>query len=611
MANSAEQTLPIVNAVNELRESNKDQRERLQKSMRAGLLNVKKSVDSLSLSFERSLIEQGDAQAKMHEATMAFQEATLEQGQHSGHLFAAKVTALGAGLVAWFQNNMLLEFKQIKTAFKEGKVVHVKGDAGKSGKSDNELLMLINEGMHGNQKTNLKNTLLRIEDTLLKHPAIADVLLKEEVAKQQALKNLTDEQRDLFELIKNKREGHVVSALKEAEDRIEAQREEDSDSIKESAETGNTKDVKEGLGWWQKIFKGVATLGAGILIYENWDKIKDGLIGIKNFIHGTYKFVANNWDTFKLILEGTAIVYAGVWAIEKSIVGWKALVLITGTTITAAKATTVLLSAAFTTVKTQLGLVLAAVTPWLLPIAGILWAGNALLDAFGEADKEFEKTGSAWEAVKAGTAQFHESLITGPLDLVTSIAAWVAGVFGFPEIEKKLNQIDSKKLYDDMQRWTTDLIQDMFDWIKDSFNAVKDWLFPDPTEIKQSVMSDPNIQPLETLTPGMIRSIEESGANQGFLLQRDKEAYDSVLQHIKNKESVNTPSGNGAGDQIIRGTIDGVPISTSNNTTVAPINNTVQNNTSNSTTVMQPINTQPRGPSIMEGQMIRNLLVPY
>jgi len=49
----ADATLPIVNAIDNLKESNKDQRERLQKSMRAGLLNVVKSIERLGSNLGR------------------------------------------------------------------------------------------------------------------------------------------------------------------------------------------------------------------------------------------------------------------------------------------------------------------------------------------------------------------------------------------------------------------------------------------------------------------------------------------------------------------------------------------------------------------------------
>jgi hypothetical protein len=105
--------LPVVDAVAELQDSNTDNRQRLQKSMRAGLLNVKKSVDSLSGAFERSLIIQGEAQAVLFQSNLEFQERSLEQGKHSGHLMMSKLTAAGAGLVAFFETKLLKEFRQM------------------------------------------------------------------------------------------------------------------------------------------------------------------------------------------------------------------------------------------------------------------------------------------------------------------------------------------------------------------------------------------------------------------------------------------------------------------------------------------------------------------
>lgn len=71
--------LPVVNAIEELQASNKDQRERLQKSLRAGLLNVVKSVDRLHDAFQLSLSlqrEQMDVNARL---AMAQLEAERER----------------------------------------------------------------------------------------------------------------------------------------------------------------------------------------------------------------------------------------------------------------------------------------------------------------------------------------------------------------------------------------------------------------------------------------------------------------------------------------------------------------------------------------------------
>ena len=351
------------------------------------------------------------------------------------------------------------------------------------------------------------------------------------------------------------------------------------------------------------------------MIYDNWDKIKEGLVGIKNFIHGTYKFVANNWDTVKLILEGSALLYAGYWGIKGAVLGWKALVLVTSTTITTITAISGKIAAGYIAVKGKLLVALAAITPWLLPLAGIAWAGNALLDAFDAADEELERSGSKWEAVKAGTAQFHESLITGPLDLVKNMTSWVADLFGFPDIAKKLDEYDVKtQIYDKMKETVSYLIKELFDYLKGSYESIKPWLFPFTSETNQSVVGDHNV-PLynwpSRMTPGMVQKIEDEANSKGSLFQKDKDVYDAVMRQVKGKESSSTPSGNGAGEQIISGTVDGVPVSQTINN-VTPVNtNNVQNSTINKTTITAPINTRPTSPVIYEGQMINGLLVPY
>ena len=612
MANSAEANLPIVNAVNELKDSNKDQRERLQKSMRAGLLNIRKSVDALSLSFERSLIDQNTSQKRMHETTMQFQEDSLEQGKHSGHLFAAKMTAVGAGLVAFFEKKLLGEFKNVTKAVKEGKVIQLRSEEEGADKSNNRLLEEILEVLGGGDNdNNIRNTLNEIRNNILTHPEIHDAAAAEKAALEKRISELTGEQKRFYEIMKKSRETDYIVSAENQQKELEKKRDEEKEEL-ESKKEENTKDVKEGLGWWQKIFKGIAGLGAGIFIYDNWDKIKDGLVGIKNFIHGTYKFVANNWDTVKLILEGSALLYAGYWGIKGAVLGWKALVLTTSTTITTIKTTSAKIAARYTAAKGQLLVALAAITPWLLPIAGIAWAGNALLDAFDAADEELERSGSKWEAVKAGTAQFHESLITGPLDLVKNMTSWVADLFGFPDIAKKLDEYDVKtQIYDKMKETVSYLIKELFDYLKESYESIKDWLFPDPSEIKQSVMEDPNVKPFETMTPGMVQKIEDEANSKGFLFQKDKDVYDAVMRQVKGQESSNTPSGNGAGEQIINGAVDGVPVSQTINN-VTPVNtNNVQNSTINKTTITAPINTRPTSPVVYEGQMINGLLVPY
>jgi hypothetical protein len=90
--NSKDISLPIVNAIAELNASNKDNRERLQKSLRAGLLNVVKSVDRLNASFamgldlQRQQIDKAEAAADAAEFARieAEREAARSGGDGSG-----------------------------------------------------------------------------------------------------------------------------------------------------------------------------------------------------------------------------------------------------------------------------------------------------------------------------------------------------------------------------------------------------------------------------------------------------------------------------------------------------------------------------------------------
>ena len=71
--------LPVVNAIDELKESNKDQRERLQKSLRGGLLNVVKSVDRLHDAFQMGLNLQREQMDINSRLAMAQLEAERER----------------------------------------------------------------------------------------------------------------------------------------------------------------------------------------------------------------------------------------------------------------------------------------------------------------------------------------------------------------------------------------------------------------------------------------------------------------------------------------------------------------------------------------------------
>ena len=112
--------LPIVNAIEDLKASNTDNRQRLQKSMRAGMLNIKKSVDSLNDNFikafelqklkdqfdrERALEEsRKDTKEIQTQATKADKKGDGTSLVKLGLLFGGIAAALGVAsgsLVAW------------------------------------------------------------------------------------------------------------------------------------------------------------------------------------------------------------------------------------------------------------------------------------------------------------------------------------------------------------------------------------------------------------------------------------------------------------------------------------------------------------------------------
>ena len=590
----SDNNLPIVNAIDELKASNKDQRERLQKSMRAGLLNVKKSVDALSFSFERSLIDQSLAQEKIHEATMAFHEESLEQGKHSGHLFAAKMTAVGAGLVAWFESKMFSEFQNVTKAVKEGKNIHITSDDPESKflKDDNRLLHEINEVLGGGKnRDNIRTKLKSIEDLLSKHPGISKELKKQ----SEIFEEMTDEQRIIFSALEQDRNSFIVSAR---EEKLEEKREEKAEKIESGdAESEDAEKVKSGLGWWAKIFRGVAALGVGILAHDHWDKIKSGLISIKDFIQATYKHVSENSDIYK----GIATLMGSIWLLSKA---WLVSVAVI-------QGTTAAISGAFAKIAAAFRIIKKAFLPLTLIFGA--WEAGA------KAIEEYEKSGDWKKASGTFGVQFVKSIATAPFRLVETITNFILSMFGAEEVDWNISEN-----YDNFRKIVNDTVYGVFDWIGEKIKegwiffteTAPEWVKEKQNELTQvfqdlyddairwvretfswdnlknslgfgdeSVMTDPNVKPSENLTRGLEQAIEDQ-KNADKLSQLFKDRLQGVT-------SSNTPSGNGAGEtMLIKGTVDGQSI-TAPIVTNAPTSINNQNNTTNNSTIMQPLSTNP------------------
>lgn len=96
--------LPVVNALEELKESNKDDRQRLQKSLRAGLLNVVKSIEGLNATLTAGLDLQKaqmeiDERLRLAEIEAAREAARKKESESKEKV--SKPDEEGFGILGW------------------------------------------------------------------------------------------------------------------------------------------------------------------------------------------------------------------------------------------------------------------------------------------------------------------------------------------------------------------------------------------------------------------------------------------------------------------------------------------------------------------------------
>jgi hypothetical protein len=512
--------LPVVEAVEDLKESNKDNRERLQKSLRAGLLNVRKSVDALAGSFERSLIIQGDAQRRLFESNLEFQERSLEQGKHSGHLFMSKMTAFGAGFVAFFEEKMVVELKEIKS--------HLQSmDIGVKKDSKEKLTTL-------GQLSEIRKSL----DGSLKDRPLYKIL---EILKKELADNAANDS------------GEEVQANKALEQNLEDSLKPDSTKKKVDEQT---KKEKKPISWIASLAQILVGGVAAATLLLNLDKVYDGLQMFTRafgFIGDGLGWMASkilpaignqlDWITFllatffggKLLWSIGATIFAiGVWAKNWLVVhalilantistvatfatmaGGKLLfwarALLTVFILTAAQIVSTVatfaamaggkllfwaraLAAGIVTLGTSiwaasLALIpaLAAAAPFIAIAAAISWALYGLYKGFQDAKEVYEDTGSMWLAVKAGMYGFIRAIITLPAKLAIAIGVWVAEVFGFDDFAKKLDAIDTDKIFDDIVNSIGNLMKKIGDWFIDKWDSLMQFLgFADADPLTQT-----------------------------------------------------------------------------------------------------------------------------
>ena len=137
---------------------------------------------------------------------------------------------------------------------------------------------------------------------------------------------------------------------------------------------------------------------------------------------------------------------------------------------------------AFTAVKAFFAsTMLPAVTGMLVPLLPFILIGAAISlvlysikEAFEDAKKTFEETGSITEALKVGISKFMGTLLGFIPSLVLKLVGWVAGLFGFDDFKKKVDAIDPIEF---ITKKVSGIVSNIVDWFvllfKDPIGAIK------------------------------------------------------------------------------------------------------------------------------------------
>jgi hypothetical protein len=573
--------LPVLQGLDDLRESNTDNRMRLQKSMRAGLLNVKKSVDTLAISFERSLIIQGESQAKLFDANLQFQEESLEQGKHAGHLMMSKLTAIGAGFVAFFEKKLLDELVGIKDGIALGSKRDDDGNRTALGEIRALRLAYINPDKGMPKMLKYLNS-IEFTNRIMKSNLIGINTGLMRVAKSLDLPYL----RELSDKVS------IITGVgeKEQQKTLEEEREEQLEKETEKTkpkDNAKEKEVKQsGLMKWLKTLKGffialAGGIGFGALlvsIHNHWEGFKTLLqvllgtiIGVKDIlswmISPLMPFIKDNW-------QAIADVLAAFYVASKVIrlMAWL------GMTNLAASAAT-LMTAPFRLLKVAaLALAVAAsgalqslwavvaplavvAAPYIAIAALVAGIVYSAWQGWREISRVYRETGSVWRAFKRGFyVAWREFLIIIP-NLAKDFISWIARKFGFEEFSDKLDKIDIRKEFDNMVDKVKESIKGIFGWFGEQWdrftNAIKDLLFGGTKKVKGTVASDyyKNIENVKTqITGNGDSTISGNGAGIAIDTQATEQSHrdmlggvgSAVLQHAGDQIQNNNTNINNA-----------------------------------------------------------------
>ena len=181
-----------------------------------------------------------------------------------------------------------------------------------------------------------------------------------------------------------------------------------------------------------------------------------------------WEFLKDNWKEIGVLFAG---VLAAFVIVKAAMIGAKIVKTIKA------------IGVAFTAVKaffasTMLPAVTAMLVP-LLPFIAIAAAIGvvlyALWEAFKDAKKTFDETGSIGEALKVGISKFIGTILGFIPNLVLKLVGWVAGLFGFDDFKKKVKAIDPIEF---ITKKVSGIVSKIVDWFvllfKDPIGAIKE-----------------------------------------------------------------------------------------------------------------------------------------
>ena len=181
-----------------------------------------------------------------------------------------------------------------------------------------------------------------------------------------------------------------------------------------------------------------------------------------------WEFLKDNWKEIGVLFAG---VLAAFVIVKAAMIGAKIVKTIKA------------IGVAFTAVKAFFAsTMLPAVTAMMIPLLPFIAIGAAigvalyaLWEAFKDAKKTFDETGSIGEALKVGISKFIGTLLGFIPNLVLKLVGWVAGLFGFDDFKKKVKAIDPIEF---ITKKVSGIVSKIVDWFvllfKDPIGAIKE-----------------------------------------------------------------------------------------------------------------------------------------